>query len=318
MKTRLIPLAVLALLIAGATITAFAVGGSGATAKDGELPTRAESIGIPDECNMVRSIDGCDVQALYPAVPLDDSACEPVPLRSDCGIDPDECNMIHNITACDPAVVPVEQCIQYFDPTGPVGEPSCEPIPQLTDGGNVTDGCAFDACPDDQIVLDPPGPGPVIDLACAPSHPDCVDTLVEPSCEPVPPRSDGGIVTGGCETLPPVDGEVLPPVEGDRPATGFAAYEMTIVFNATVTQDHLDEAEAILRGSFDELEFVIMESFPPIGRAFLGVTGPDDCLVVADLLEAQSYVDSATCEVSDTGSNDGDEDVPVVNPALPE
>ena len=31
---------------------------------------------------------------------LTDSDCDPVPLRSDCGIDPNECNEVHNIDAC--------------------------------------------------------------------------------------------------------------------------------------------------------------------------------------------------------------------------
>lgn len=30
-----------------------------------------------------------------------DDPCDPLPLRSDCGIDPDECNEVHNIDACD-------------------------------------------------------------------------------------------------------------------------------------------------------------------------------------------------------------------------
>ncbi|MCH8025439.1 MAG: hypothetical protein IH866_01475 [Chloroflexi bacterium] len=46
----------------------------------------------PLECSLANDVDGCD--------DVVDSACEPVPLRSDCGIDPNECNKIHNITAC--------------------------------------------------------------------------------------------------------------------------------------------------------------------------------------------------------------------------
>ncbi len=295
MKTRLIPLAVLALLVAGATITAFAVGGGGATAEDGELPIRSESSFDPDECIQVHVLTVCSDQGFDSPGPGTDAACEPVPLRSDCGIDPAECNMIHNIDACDDAVVPVESCIQVLDPTGPVAEPSCEPVPPPSDGGTVTDGCEFDACDDGQIVLDPPGAGPVI----------------EPICEPLPPVTGGGIATGGCETLPPDEGEVLEPLD---PAIEPSGYEMTVVFNASVTQEDLLDAEDILRGFDEDLEFLIQESFPPIGRAFLGTAGPDDCLVAASLLEAQSYVDSASCEaITDDGPVD---DVPgtVVHP----
>ena len=261
MKKRLIPLAILAILIAGATTAALASGGSAATAEN-------------------------DV----------------APIRSDGDIDPNECNLVHNIDACYASETMVVRCVQVFDLTGPVREPSCEPVP-LSDGGIVTDVCASDGCPG-QLVLDPPGPDPVI----------------EPLCEPVPLRSDCGIDSYECnqvhninacsgETLPPVEGEVPPPDPAIEPSgEGHDGYEMTVVFNTSVTQEDLLDAEDILRGSFDELEFFIQESFPPTGRAFLGAAGPDDCLVVASLLEAQSYVDSASCEAS---ADDGPvDDVP--------
>ncbi len=51
---------------------------------------------------------------------LTDSDCEPVELRSDCGIDPSECNQVHNIDACtgdndgDPGILVSPVCAPGF------------------------------------------------------------------------------------------------------------------------------------------------------------------------------------------------------------
>lgn len=80
------------------------------------------------------------------------------------------------------------------------------------------------------------------------------------------------------------------------PTTGAAArYEVTVHFNASVTQDDIDEASALLRAYDDDLEFLIMESFPPIGRALLATNAPDFCRTVEAELEAKSYVDGVSC-----------------------
>ncbi len=72
-------------------------------------------------------------------------------------------------------------------------------------------------------------------------------------------------------------------------------YEVTVRFNTTVTQDGLDEADSLLRTFDDDLEFLIMEIFPPIGRAVLATDVPDFCPTVKAALEAKSYVNSVSC-----------------------
>jgi hypothetical protein len=74
-----------------------------------------------------------------------------------------------------------------------------------------------------------------------------------------------------------------------------ARYEVTVQFNTTVTQDDLDEAGSLLRTFDEDVDFLIMEIFPPIGRAVLATDAPDFCRTVEAALEAKSYVDGASC-----------------------
>ncbi|UCH86066.1 MAG: hypothetical protein JSU97_05860 [Dehalococcoidia bacterium] len=72
-------------------------------------------------------------------------------------------------------------------------------------------------------------------------------------------------------------------------------YEVTVQFNTSVTQDDIDEAAALLRAYDEDLEFLIMEIWPPIGRALLTTNVPDFCQTVETELEAKSYVDDVSC-----------------------
>ncbi|MCH8920486.1 MAG: hypothetical protein IIA23_07240 [Chloroflexi bacterium] len=74
-----------------------------------------------------------------------------------------------------------------------------------------------------------------------------------------------------------------------------ARYEVTVQFNTTVTQDDLDEAGALLRTYDNDLEFLIMEIFPPIGRAVVTTEAADFCQTVETELGAKSYVDDVSC-----------------------
>ena len=74
-----------------------------------------------------------------------------------------------------------------------------------------------------------------------------------------------------------------------------ARYEVTVQFNSSVTQQDIDEAGALLRTFDNDVEFLIMEIFPPIGRAVLATDAPDFCPTVEAALEAKSYVDEVSC-----------------------
>lgn len=87
-------------------------------------------------------------------------------------------------------------------------------------------------------------------------------------------------------------------------------YEVTVRFNTSVTQGDIEETEALLRTFDDDLEFVVMEIFPPIGSAVMTADASDFCETMVADLEAKSYIDSASCGPW-TGGGGGDGDDPV-------
>ena len=89
-----------------------------------------------------------------------------------------------------------------------------------------------------------------------------------------------------------------------------AQYEVTVQFNTSVTQDDLSESEGVLRTYGDGLDYVIMESFPPVGRAVLATDAPGFCQTVQAQLEAKTYIDKVTCEPW-VDSGEVDPDAPV-------
>jgi len=89
---------------------------------------------------------------------------------------------------------------------------------------------------------------------------------------------------------------IASPAAPPTPTTGGATrYEVTVRFNTSVTQDDIDEVGALLRAYDDELEFLLMESWPPIGRAQLTTDVADFCQTVEAELEAKSYIDDVSC-----------------------
>ena len=123
--------------------------------------------------------------------------------------------------------------------------------------------------------------------------PPPVETATAPVGETPPVAETPEPVTPPvAETPEPVTPRPLAPT----PSTGGAArYEVTVGFNTSVTQDDHDEVSAVLRAYDDELEYVIMESWPPIGRALLTTDVADFCQTVEAELEAKSYIDDVSC-----------------------
>jgi len=85
---------------------------------------------------------------------------------------------------------------------------------------------------------------------------------------------------------------IASPTESPTPTAGEAArYEVTVRFNTSVTQDDIDETGALLRAYDDDLEFVIMESWPPIGRALLATNVMDEvCMATPAISEGMLIV----------------------------
>lgn len=91
-------------------------------------------------------------------------------------------------------------------------------------------------------------------------------------------------------------------------------YEVTIRFNTQVTQDDLNETAAVLGAYDEEMEFLVMESFPPIGRAFLSTGEVDFCSKVQAEIGAKSYVDGVDCGEREDSPPSDDPDEPVSSP----
>jgi hypothetical protein len=81
-------------------------------------------------------------------------------------------------------------------------------------------------------------------------------------------------------------------------AGGEARYEVTVQLNTSVLQDDIDQVDTLLRAYDEHLDFLIMESFPPVGRALLATDAPDFCQTVEAELEAKSYVDDVSCRLA--------------------
>ena len=240
MKNSLIPLAAVILALVATSAGVLALTG-GDEPSGGQPPIGSTGI-EPRECNH-NIVDGCDQADLDGHPDADkDGLCEPVPLRSDCGIDPDECNFVHNINACDQ------------DDLDRLGEDGLVPI----------------ASPEQ-----------------------------EPSTQ-APIRSDDGIALDECNQIHNIDacGEILnPPGIVDEPSGDDSNYfQVKVQFNTSVTQDHIDEADAFLRTFDDDLEFIIMEISPPIGSVLLDLETSDECSTIEAQLEAESYVAGVSCE----------------------
>jgi len=69
-----------------------------------------------------------------------------------------------------------------------------------------------------------------------------------------------------------------------------------VLFNTSVTQEDLTETNETLQSYDEALQFLIQESFPPIGRAVLTTDASDFCSTIETDLEAKTYVQSVVCQ----------------------
>lgn len=106
-------------------------------------------------------------------------------------------------------------------------------------------------------------------------------------------------------------GDAPPPTSGiDGQVLAGPQYEVTVRFNSSVTQGDIDEAGALLRTFDDDIEFLIMEMFPPVGRAVMAADTSGFCQAVAAGLEARTYVNDVSCQPWEGGGG-AEPDVPV-------
>lgn len=118
------------------------------------------------------------------------------------------------------------------------------------------------------------------------------DALPSPAASPTPSPLASPTATPGASTTPP--GTPIPVPTTPAAASG-GRYEVTIRFNASVSQDDLDEVNALLAGFDRDVQFLVMEIFPPIGRATLATDAPDFCEAVAGEIQTKTYVQGVDC-----------------------
>ena len=194
--------------------------------------------------------------------------------------------------SCGPQLEPGDAANDDLAP-GELTDADCEPVELSSDCGIDPDVCNqihnISACTDRDL------PDVGTSLVCAPDFPDCADTFVDVCVE------DACV---GEDDLPSAPPDVRPSATGE--------YTITIRFNETVQQDHLDEVGARIRDFDPDAEYVIQESVPPTGVANFTADTEDACLALAQSLDAESFVTSVSCgpqlEPGDPASEE-----PVVN-----
>lgn len=72
-------------------------------------------------------------------------------------------------------------------------------------------------------------------------------------------------------------------------------FDVSVQFTTEATQDDIFDVGAFLRTFDDDLEYLILEIFPPIGRAVVTTEAADFCQTVEAELGAKSYVDEVSC-----------------------
>ncbi len=91
-------------------------------------------------------------------------------------------------------------------------------------------------------------------------------------------------------------------------------FDVSVQFTTEATQDDISDVGAFLRTFDDDLEFIILEIFPPIGQAIVTTEAADFCQTVETELGAKSYVDEVSCGPHvETDQADPDEPVSTDN-----
>jgi hypothetical protein len=75
-------------------------------------------------------------------------------------------------------------------------------------------------------------------------------------------------------------------------------YDITVPFNASVTDDDLKLANEIVLAFDPNADFLLQETFPPTGRATLTSSDPDVCAAIEPKLESIPAVGDVTCAVA--------------------
>jgi len=149
--------------------------------------------------------------------------------------------------------------------------------------------------------------GDMIDCAAV-EDAACDDPMpVEPGMAVDPICIDDG--TGECID----DGSRPPSTEPSSPSGVTTTYDLTIAFNDLVTQADIDETIKVITGISPDTEFLVRESFPPVGVARITTDMASFCPDIEAKLESSSYMADVTCAASITsdGNPPPDPDAPI-------
>ena len=72
-------------------------------------------------------------------------------------------------------------------------------------------------------------------------------------------------------------------------------FDVSVQFTTEATQDDIFDVGTFLRTFDDELEYLILEIFPPLGLAVVTTEAADFCQTMESELGARSYVDDVSC-----------------------
>jgi len=179
-------------------------------------------------------------------------------------------------------------------------------LPLMIVTGLLVMAAAFAACSSDSADTsavddrNAEGDGGAVSAVCAEGFEDCEDMIVV---------GDDGVpnLCGEGATAPECLDEAPP---GDTRPAGTMTYNVRIAFDETVTQADLDAAEEVVRAVDLDAEYLIQESFPPVGRASITSDDPEACALLEEELRNVSAVTDVTCaEAQQTGGGDPDEPV---------
>lgn len=77
--------------------------------------------------------------------------------------------------------------------------------------------------------------------------------------------------------------------------SGATKYDVSVSFNATVTQGDLDAVAALLHRYDEDADVLVQESFPPTVRATIETDAEDFCVSIAAELEKRPAVEQVSC-----------------------
>ena len=162
---------------------------------------------------------------------------------------------------------------------------------------------------------------------CVEGVPDCVDMIVNPDGDVT---IGGDVAPGECELIPDLEGCGQPPLDAQPPirsdegidpnecsmvhnidACEAGAFDVAIDFNESVTQAGMDAAQEVLASFDPDVQLLILESFPPMGRATVKTADPAFCEMVQAKLSGLAGVRSVTCQSATAPPDDMMPDEPV-------